>query len=60
MSQAYSSSVSTNELLQDMAALDEEDEAAMRDVDTARAGVAADPSVIQREGDDVGRQTAFD
>ena len=53
MSQAYSSSVSTNELLQDMAALDEEDEAAMRDV-------AADPSVIQREGDDVGRQTAFD
>eukprot|EP00439_Symbiodinium_sp_Y106_P020567 s7840_g2.t1 len=57
---AYSSSVSTNELLQDMAALDEEDEAAMRDVDAARAGVAADPSVIQREGDDVGRQTAFD
>lgn len=43
-----------------MAALDEEDEAAMRDVDAARAGVAADPRVIQREGDDVGRQTAFD
>ena len=57
-----SSSVSVHELLKDMAEMDAEAVAEMRDVDEARSGVPVDPRRISRqdENDDVGHQTAFD
>ena len=57
-----SSSVSVDELLKDMAEMDAEAVAEMRDVDEARSGVPVDPRRISRQdgNDDVGHQTAFD